>query len=833
MMARLKNMKEKRQFESILMVCVLVATAMVVVFPLTAPKVKGQYIHDLGSAQQEDGGPNDGDGIINNIVVWANDNDHFISNVNYIVESGYTLDIQGLPVGFAIYFQDPAVQLTVDRDAKLITHNNGDLFSRTQIIGTGIMGFDIVFNPDSEGRIVDCEIQNTLNGVSFNGAKLMAPGIEDSFFNGMGAYGLQMNNAMNYTNMARTTFDDSATPSATLMDVRNGSLNLTSLDNFIGHSPITPCVYISNANVTFNGAGFHGWNMPGNTIIVEGASNGTSLIGADFQGGLSGEYYVKSNGASFLMDNCSFYSAGPSAGALTLEVHDYDVGWPAHVILRNPMNTTGVWENSSIDATGDSSITLQWWLDVYVQDPDGNLIDFSMVNVSAPTDPLQRLTDASGFARWFLVTELIELNLTRTSYDPFNISALNNSIWGYADPQPNINMSKTITITVPFNPIPNTPVEVISIPTPQGIQFGNITIQFMLTDPDPGDNGILYVNVFWSLDNSSWNPATALPGSQTSNLFINTLYNFYWDSKTDFPDYTPTMYIRVEPFDGSGPGVTMETGSFEVDNLAPFILTPPIIIFLANDTATIEWTVDENANPTVWYGLDDTATNEQNGTGPAQLQTVVLTGLIPGRKYTYYANSTDIYGNKMSTDPVAEVFYTPVHIPLNKGWNLISLPPDVPDPNLANVLAPIAGQYDAVQWYDPSDLNGDYWKHNKTGKTVGNDLDIVTYRTGLWIHMINATLFVPVQNVPVTGGPANTLPMYAGWNLVGYPSSIKQDVPSALGSLDYDVVMTYNAASGRWLRYEKGTGGNLAEMVIGHGYYIHMLSTETWNVDYA
>jgi hypothetical protein len=564
---------------------------------------------------------------------------------------------------------------------------------------------------------------------------------------------------------------------------------------------------------------------------VEGASNNTVLKGASFTGGAPGFNYVKSNGASIFMDNCTFFQDGPSTGALTLEVHDYNVDWPAHVILRNPMNDTGIWDNSSIDATGDSSITLQWWLDVYVIDPDGNPIDFRQVNVSAPSDPMQRSTDASGFARWFLVTELIELGLTRISYDPFNISAMNNSIWGYADPKPNINMSKTITVIVPFNPIPNTPPIVASVPTPQGVQSGNITIEFMLTDPDPGDDAFLYVNIFWSLDNASWFPATALPGSQTSNLFNDNTYYFYWDSKTDFLTHEPTIYIQVEPFDGAGSGVTLETGSFEVDNKPPDLLTPPIIILLTNDTATIEWNVDEDANPTVWYGLDDTPTDEQTGAGPAQVQTVVLTDLIPGRKYTYYANSTDIYGNTMSF-PVAEVFYTPVYIPLNKGWNLISLPPDIPDANFAVALAPIAGHYDAVQWYNPADVNGDLWKHNSTRKTLGNDLDVVTYRTGLWIHMINATLFIPDQIVPV-GGPVYMVPVYEGWNLVSYPSSIKQDVPSALGSLDYDVVMTYDAASGRWLRYEKGTGGNLAEMVIGHGYYVHMLSTEQWNVDYA
>jgi hypothetical protein len=833
MMARLQSMKNKRQLGSILMVSVLVATFIVVIVPLTAPKVKA-FDHWEGSAAAEDGGLNDFDGIMNNVVVWANNGIHNITTTNYVVEMGYTLDIHGLTGGNYVEFIAPANQIIVQPGGKLITHDNGDDFTRTQIRGQGAMGFDsIMFSPTSEGRIVDCEIINTMNGVIFFGANLMEPGIVNSIFTETANYAVQMNGALNYTNIENTVFDDSLSPSAVALDVRNGSLNLTNGVALIGHAPLSPSMYISNANVTLDYVNFNGINQPGNILLVEGNSNGTVLTGCDFQQGVPGDYYVKSNGASFLMDDCTFLQGGPWTGTLTLEAHDYDIGWPANVILRNPINTLGDWDNSSIDATGGSSITLQWWLDVYVLDPDGNPIDFSQVSVSAPSVPSQQLTDVSGYARGFLVTELIELGATRTSYDPFNISALNNSMLGYADPQPNINVSKTITIIVPFNPIANTPPWVISVPTPQGVQFGNITIEFKLMDPDPGDDGIMYVNVFWSLDNSSWNPATALPGSQTSNLFIDTLYNFYWDSKTDFSDYTLTMYIRVEPFDGTGPGVTLETGPFEVDNKPPDILVQPDVTVLTNDTAIIEWIVDEDADASIWYGLDDTATMEQDSVGPpATGQTVVITGLMPGRKYTFYANSTDIYGNSISTYPAPGVFYTQVHIPLNKGWNLISLPPDLPDTDLDVALAPIAGDYNAVQRYDPSDLNGDYWKHNKVGKP-NIDLISVIPSWGLWIHMINATTFIPAQNVPITGGPATPVPLIAGWNLVGYPSSIKQDVDSAMGIVTYDMVMTYDAMSGRWLRWESGSGGNLVEMVIGHAYYIHVPADTLWNVDYA
>ncbi len=40
MRANLKNLKDKRQLESILLICVLVATSIVIIVPLTAPKAE-------------------------------------------------------------------------------------------------------------------------------------------------------------------------------------------------------------------------------------------------------------------------------------------------------------------------------------------------------------------------------------------------------------------------------------------------------------------------------------------------------------------------------------------------------------------------------------------------------------------------------------------------------------------------------------------------------------------------------------------------------------------------------------------------------------------------
>jgi hypothetical protein len=770
---------------------------------------------------------------------------------NYIVEEDYTLDIPALnfmgdpDTSYEITFLSGGLKIEVW--GTLITHPNS-LEKWTAFMGDNGGSWEgIQFRAGSEGNIQDCYFTDAQNAVKFfasggpyPASSMLYPGIYRSYFNNIGQIGVQVIGASGYTNIEFCTFDDSSDPSGIGVYVRNGDLDIK-YTTFFSHGNNLPQLHIRNSDVYAEGVNFAGLDQPGNLVHIEENSNQTILDNCKLQMGVAGEYYIRADGCSPLIDNCSFETKD---GQLSVNAND-DGDIPAHPILLNPAsilpgNDKAPFDNSTMNATGTSRITLKWYMDVNVRDPNDNHIENAPVWVKDcngnSSEPSSKMTDSNGWAKWFIVTELIQYNVTTDIFNPFNVSAMNNSIIGYADPEPSMNLSKAVTIIVPFSQIPNIIPEVTWISTPSGIQSGNINIDFILEDPNPGDDGNMSISVEYSTDGILWESAVAANGSDLDHLLSNTIYHFVWDSANPQNlqnNYSATVYIRIIPRDRAENGTLNQTGSFTVDNKAPDMVVTPAVTFLTNDTAIIEWTVNEDANPTVWFGLDSTATDEQTGSGPSQVQTVVLTGLIPGRQYTYYVNSTDLYGNTRSTYPGGQILFTKVHIPLNKGWNLISLPPDIPDINLAAALAPIAGHYDAVQYYDPSDINGDYWKHNKAGKTSGNDLDFVIHEMCIWIHMINTTLFVPDQNVPVPGGPAYSIPMGEGWNLVGYPSSIKQDVFSALGTLDYDVVMTFDAASGRWLRYEKGSGGNLAEMEIGHGYYIHVPSETFWNVDYA
>jgi hypothetical protein len=859
--------KDKKQLKSILLVYMLVATSMVVIFPLTAPKAEA-VVH-LASAMDEDGNPAyDFDGIPfpNGYVLWDQNDDHIISDpAGYIIQPGYTLDIpplnyDGNPMTNSINI---GLGLRINVDGTLLTHSDSNPVTRTAFISGGIGGWDgIYFHPGSRGCIEDVLVESAINGVVFEpGSELIFPGIRSSTFRSTGVTAIKMDGAGGYTNIVQPLGDNTFinASSGIGLEVSNGFLNISNDVYFENHGPGLSSLHIVNATVSASPAQFVDQDVPGNAIFIEGeGSNDTVINLCSFQNGEPGYHFIRVDGSSPLISDCNFQGVAPS-GPLTIIANDDGIG-PGHPILRNPNPPGTFFDNATLDATGSSSVTLQWYLDINVTDPNGNPIGNAPVwvvdRLSNPAQPPSKTTGSSppdlGWARGFICTELILYENTRDNFNPFNISAENNTIFGYAIPEESISMSMSNTIVVPFNPTPNTlPVVSYIAVVPPGPQSGLINIEFMLHDPDPGENGSLSIVVEWSTDLADWNPALPDPitSDPTFGLDNNATYTFVWvsnDISQFYDQYTTTMYIRITPYDTYGPGTPSITPPFTVDNKAPNFLTGPVVT-LTNTTALIEWTVDETAEASVWYGLTLTSpvlTTEVIG-NTGMSQSVQLTGLQPGRNYTFVINSTDPEGNKRSSIEYSHLppnqyftFETEIHIQLKKGWNMISIPPYLLDTSLEATLASIAGQYDAVQAYYPLDPTGDYWKHYRPGKPFGNDLLWADQVYGLWIHMKNDAVLIPGHKDPTleplfSGSPVGLEP---GWNFVGYPSMqtrlIDDVLKDAFGNpLTYDIVQTYDAITGQWLSYD-GSSGSLKQMEMGRGYWIHVPAFTVWQVDY-
>ncbi|MDD4308378.1 MAG: hypothetical protein PHU53_06185, partial [Thermoplasmata archaeon] len=72
-----------------------------------------------------------------------------------------------------------------------------------------------------------------------------------------------------------------------------------------------------------------------------------------------------------------------------------------------------------------------------------------------------------------------------------------------------------------------------------------------------------------------------------------------------------------------------------------------------------------------------------------------------------------------------------------------------------------------------------------------------------------------------------TIPLYAGWNLVGYPTQTTETVGNALWGTGADRVEVFDPIS----PYIKEAGATYV-MKPGEGYWIHVSADSTWTINW-
>jgi RHS repeat-associated protein len=158
-------------------------------------------------------------------------------------------------------------------------------------------------------------------------------------------------------------------------------------------------------------------------------------------------------------------------------------------------------------------------------------------------------------------------------------------------------------------------------------------------------------------------------------------------------------------------------------------------------------------------------------------------------------------------------------IPLQTGWNLISLPRQAGDPSPAAVFGGAASRvfaYDACDTADP-------WKVWDPANPSGNDLTAITPQMGLWAE-VPAALTLPVAgSEPAT----TTIHLCPGWNLIGAPFSQSRSVAGALAPIagQYTRVFGFDLAdpSDPWEVYDVSVpswADTLQTFEPGKGYWL-------------
>jgi hypothetical protein len=260
---------------------------------------------------------------------------------------------------------------------------------------------------------------------------------------------------------------------------------------------------------------------------------------------------------------------------------------------------------------------------------------------------------------------------------------------------------------------------------------------------------------------------------------------------------------------------------------------PPInlTIDIWGTNLTLNWTTPQIALSPVDYYLiyrvtdpeaftfsDSEIVYNSSGTGNDLLTTWNDTTALLDEANNYYYVVRAVYENgEIDTNENIVGKYV---IPLNSGWNLISIPLSQNDTRISEVLKSIDDNYNIVQWYD---AKSGIWRSSSSSLTGIN-------RTmGLWIHMKNTC------NLSVAGAlPKSTdIALYEGWNLVGYPSLKTRNLNDALSGITWRAVQQYDAfdANDPWKHNSTKKPNNLndlEEMQSGRGYWVYITINDTW-----
>jgi RHS repeat-associated protein len=166
---------------------------------------------------------------------------------------------------------------------------------------------------------------------------------------------------------------------------------------------------------------------------------------------------------------------------------------------------------------------------------------------------------------------------------------------------------------------------------------------------------------------------------------------------------------------------------------------------------------------------------------------------------------------------------------LRPGWNFVSLPVIPKDARILEVLKSLnfGSDYDQVARYNPE---------NKTWEMFRNEpeydqFNTLEYGRGYQIYVTNPggvqlTVSGYLSSVPTS------IPVSAGWNLVGYPfwqdsKTVEPGLSPLLLGADYSLLERYNADRGAIEKYS-GSQKDFLQLNKGEGYFLKAARNTSW-----
>jgi hypothetical protein len=160
---------------------------------------------------------------------------------------------------------------------------------------------------------------------------------------------------------------------------------------------------------------------------------------------------------------------------------------------------------------------------------------------------------------------------------------------------------------------------------------------------------------------------------------------------------------------------------------------------------------------------------------------------------------------------------------LAPGWHLLSCPLRLPSHAVADVLASLGSAYDQVMSYLASEP-ADPWKWYSPSAAPGSNT-LISLAPGMafWVHMVEAS----VWSVQGTRNDTLEVPIYAGYNMIGWPYDSSRELGMALASIAGKYgrldTMEYRNGQQSWTHHDStlpAWANNLLQMTPGNGYWL-------------
>jgi hypothetical protein len=172
-----------------------------------------------------------------------------------------------------------------------------------------------------------------------------------------------------------------------------------------------------------------------------------------------------------------------------------------------------------------------------------------------------------------------------------------------------------------------------------------------------------------------------------------------------------------------------------------------------------------------------------------------------------------------------------MQVPVETGWNFISFPLRPVYSDIDSIITPVRDNLKSVWHFERTISNQGVWRRfDPEGPEFLNDLIKVQADNAYWFEMNESDTLIldgVLNDIPI--------PVYTGWNMVGYNSITSMSVENALMTIDslYYSMWSFDQETDSWLQYasEGSEQLNTLSMLYPYsGYWIKAKQNCTWDI---